>query len=84
MFFSFFFIDKNPIFIFIYLHKVSIERLTPDYLQSSKVNVTSFFPDGYVESPALFKVGTTYYATYGSCCCACRGGGGIVVFTAPA
>lgn len=47
------------------------------------VNVSSFFPDDYVESPALFKRGSTYYVTYGSCCCACRGGGGVVVFTAP-
>ena len=64
-------------------HVVSIERLTPDYLASSKVNVTDFFPDGLVESPALFKRGAVYYATYGQCCCACRGGGGVVVFTAP-
>ena len=65
-------------------HLVSIERLSPDYLTSSKVNVTGFFPDAYVESPSLFRRGATYYATYGSCCCACAGGGGQVVFTAPA
>lgn len=62
-------------------HLVSIERMTDDYLSSTKVNVSGFFPDGYVESPALFKRNGIYYATYGSCCCACRGGGGIVVFT---
>ena len=63
-------------------HLVSIERLAPDYLSSSQVNVSGFFPDGLVESPALFKRNGIYYATYGQCCCACRGGGGIVVFTA--
>ena len=63
-------------------HVVSIERLANDYLSSSLVNVSGFFPDGLVESPALFKRGSIYYATYGQCCCACRGGGGIVVFTA--
>jgi len=64
-------------------HFVSIERMAPDYLSSSGVNVSGFFPDDYVESPSLFKRGGVYYATYGSCCCACRGGGGQVVFTAP-
>lgn len=64
-------------------HLVSIERMASDYLSSSKVNVSAFFPDGLVESPALFKHGGTYFATYGSCCCACRQGGGIVVFSAP-
>ena len=64
-------------------HLVSIERMASDYLSSSLVNVSGFFPDGLVESPSLFKRGGTYYATYGSCCCACREGGGIVVFSAP-
>jgi hypothetical protein len=68
-------------------HLVSIEALAPDFLSSTKVNVTGFFPDGYVESPALFTRTSAqgkklYYATYGSCCCACRGGTGVVVFTA--
>ena len=30
-------------------HVVSIERLAPDLLSSSKVNVSGFFPDDYVE-----------------------------------
>jgi hypothetical protein len=64
-------------------HVTSIERLSPDLLSSSKVNVSDFFPDNYVESPGLFKRGNLYYTIYGSCCCACRGGGGVVVFTAP-
>lgn len=65
-------------------HLVSIERVSRDYTNSTGINVTSFFPDAYVESPSLFKRGSIYYATYGSCCCACRGGSGQVVFTAPA
>eukprot|EP00038_Savillea_parva_P010595 m.191387 g.191387 ORF g.191387 m.191387 type:complete len:380 (-) comp18323_c0_seq1:39-1178(-) len=64
-------------------HCVSIERMTPDLLKSSLVNVTGFFPDDYVESPSLFKHGSTYYLTYGSCCCGCDEGGGQVVYSAP-
>lgn len=65
-------------------HLVSIEKLTPDYLNTTKVNVTGFFPDNFVECPILFKRGKIYYVTYGNCCCACRQGAGLVVFTAPA
>jgi len=61
---------------------VSIERLAPDLLSSAKVNVSDFFPLDYVESPALFKRGATYYLLTGSCCCACRGGSGLAVYTA--
>jgi hypothetical protein len=64
-------------------HMVSIERLTPDLLRSTKVNVTDFFPLDYVESPALFKRGAIYYLLTGSCCCACRGGSGLAVYQAP-
>jgi beta-xylosidase len=60
-------------------HLVSIERLAPDLLSSSKENVTGFFPLDYVESPALFKRADTYYLLTGSCCCACRGGSGGLV-----
>lgn len=44
-------------------HVTSIERLSPDLLTSSKVNVSGFFPDSYNESPGLFKRGSTYYLT---------------------
>jgi hypothetical protein len=63
-------------------HLVSIERLAPDLLSSSLVNVSGFFPLDYVESPALFKRGSVYYILTGSCCCACRGGSGLAVYTA--
>jgi hypothetical protein len=62
-------------------HVVSIERLTPDYLASTKQLVATF-PDEMVESPSLFKREGIYYATYGSCCCACRSGSGQVVLWA--
>ena len=61
-------------------HRVSIEILTKDYLSSTKVNITGFFPDDFVECPMLFKRKDVYYVTYGSCCCACRVGSGLVVF----
>jgi hypothetical protein len=65
-----------------YGHIVSIEKMTPDFLSSSKINVTGLFPDDYVESPSLFKRNGRYYLTYGSCCCGCQEGGGQVVFSA--
>ena len=60
-------------------HLVSIERLSPDLLSSSGVNVSGFFPLDYVESPALFRRAGRYYLATGSCCCACRGGGGLAL-----
>ena len=63
-------------------HIVSIEKLSPDLLTSTRINVTGLFPDDFVESPSLFKRQGIYYLTYGSCCCGCQEGGGQVVFTA--
>jgi beta-xylosidase len=65
-------------------HIVSIEKLTPDLLGSTKINVSLEFPDDLVESPSLFKRHGKYYLTYGSCCCGCAAGSGQVVFSAPA
>jgi len=62
-------------------HKVSIEKLTPDYLNTTFENY-GFFPDRYVEGQYLFKRNETYYASYGSCCCWCRGGSGAIFFSA--
>ena len=64
-------------------HLLSIERLAPDLLSSSKVNVSDFFPISYVESPSLFKRQGRYYLLSPSCCCACRGGSGLAVYSAP-
>jgi len=60
-------------------HKVSIEKLTSDYLHTTLQNY-GLFPDRYVEGPILFKRNGIYYASYGSCCCFCRAGSGVVVF----
>jgi hypothetical protein len=64
-------------------HKVSIEKLTPDFTHLAGVNF-GLFPDRYVEGAVLFKRGSLYYVGYGSCCCFCRGGSGWVVYSAPA
>lgn len=64
-------------------HLVSIERMTPDLLGTTRTNVSDFFPDDFVESPSLFKHNGRYYVTYGSCCCGCSEGTGQVVFSAP-
>ena len=64
-------------------HKVSIEKLTPDFTHLAGENY-GLFPDRYVEGAVLFKRGSTYYVGYGSCCCFCRGGSGWVVYSAPA
>lgn len=68
-------IDSSP------NHMVSIEKLAPDFLSSTKENY-GFFPDSYVEGASLWKRDGIYYMSYGSCCCFCRGGSGVVVFTA--
>jgi len=62
-------------------HMSSIEKLTPDYLHSTKENY-GLFPDHYVEGSALWKRNGIYYAAYGSCCCFCRPGSGVVVYSA--
>jgi len=60
-------------------HKVSIEKLTPDYLNTTGENY-GLFPDRYVEGAILFKRKGLYYVGYGSCCCFCRGGSGAAFF----
>ena len=64
-------------------HRVAIERLTPDFLHTTKVQVGPLLPHDYVEGPMLWRRKDTYYVSYGSCCCFCRGGSGYVVLTAP-
>jgi hypothetical protein len=65
-------------------HIVMIERMSPDLLNSTQVNVTGFFPDDFVENPILFKRKGRYFLTYGSCCCGCTEGSGQAVFSAAA
>jgi len=40
------------------------------------------FPEYFVEAPAFFKRGDTFYALFGHCCCFCYQGSGIMVYTA--
>lgn len=61
-------------------HKVSIEQLSSNYSSIIPGANKGLFPDRYVEGAILFKRGTTYYVSYGSCCCFCRGGSGVVVY----
>jgi hypothetical protein len=61
-------------------HRVSIEVLTSNYSSIVPGANKGLFPDGYVEGAILFKRGSTYYMSEGSCCCFCRGGAGVVVY----
>ena len=70
-------------------HYMSIEKLTPDFLSSTGQNATisgifnnTVFPEYFVEAPAVFKRGDTWYALYGHCCCFCYQGSGVLVYTA--
>lgn len=59
-------------------HKMSAEQLTPDYLDSSKLN-SGFFGNSFVEAPAVFIRQHIYYAVFGHCCCFCKLVLGVVV-----
>ena len=63
-------------------HRVAIERLTPDFLHTTKVRVGPLFPHDFVEGPMLWRRRDTYYVSYGSCCCFCRAGSGNIVLSA--
>ena len=63
-------------------HRMSVERLTPDFVSSSRVT-SGYFGGSDVEAPVLFKRGSAYYALFGMCCCFCGEGSGTVVHTAP-
>jgi hypothetical protein len=62
-------------------HSMSIERLSPNYTISTLVS-SGIFGSSFVEAPALFKRGSVYYATFGSCCCYCGEGSSVSVYTA--
>lgn len=64
-------------------HRVSIERLTPDYhnvLQPS-VGTGPLSPSGN-EAPVLFERAGWYYLLYGNTCCFCSSGAGSHVMVA--
>jgi hypothetical protein len=63
-------------------HTHSIEALTPDYTNTSGINL-GLFGERYTEGGVLFKRGSTYFAGFGSCSCFGRNGSGWVVHAAP-
>jgi hypothetical protein len=63
-------------------HRISVERLAPDYLSSTQES--SGFISGNVESPSLFKRNRTYYLLFDNTCAFCKNGTGARVYTAPA
>eukprot|EP00928_Gymnodinium_smaydae_P072575 TRINITY_DN55915_c0_g1_i2.p1 TRINITY_DN55915_c0_g1~~TRINITY_DN55915_c0_g1_i2.p1 ORF type:complete len:444 (+),score=44.74 TRINITY_DN55915_c0_g1_i2:155-1333(+) len=71
-------------------HLMSIERLTPDYLQGGGTNSSvvgglfggTVFPENLVEAPAFFHRDGMFYALFGHCCCFCYQGSGVMVYTA--
>lgn len=64
-------------------HAMSIERLSENYTVSLGAAASSgIFGDTFVEAPAMFKRGSVYYATFGTCCCYCGSGSEVHVYTA--
>jgi hypothetical protein len=61
-------------------HRISVERLAPDYLSSTREN--SGFIAGNVESPSLFKRKGIYFLLFDNTCAFCPGGSGAQVFPA--
>ena len=61
-------------------HGISIERLTDDYLASTREN-SGILGTG-CEAPVLLKRQGAYYALFDNCCCFCPGGTGVRVYTA--
>jgi hypothetical protein len=62
-------------------HVMGVEALTPDLLASAGA-VSALFPTYFVEAPAIFRRGATYFALFSWCCCFCRQGSGAMVHTA--
>ena len=61
-------------------HGISIEKLTDDYLGSTREN-SGILAQG-CEACALFRRNKTYYALFDGCCCFCVQGSGARVYTA--
>ena len=54
-------------------HRISVERLTPDYLKSTGEETNSgFLSKKKHEAPLLFQRDDTWYLMYGHTCCFCR------------
>jgi len=63
-------------------HRVCVEKLTPDYLDTT--GETSGFVVGNCEGPSLFKRNHIYYLLTDNTCCYCPDGTGVRVYTAAA
>ncbi len=63
-------------------HRISVEKLSDDYLSSTGKN--SGFIAGNCESPSMFKRNGTYYVLTDNTCAFCPQGSGARVYTAPA
>ena len=61
-------------------HRISVEKLSPDYLSSTGDN--SGFVAGNCESPSMFKRNGTYYLLTDNTCAFCTAGSGARVYTA--
>ena len=62
-------------------HRISVEKLSDDYLSSTGEN--SGFIAGNCESPSMFKRNGTYYMLTDNTCAFCPQGSGARVYTAP-
>lgn len=63
-------------------HRISVERLAPDYLSSTYRN--GGFVAGNVESPALFSRAGVYYLLFDNTCAFCKTGSGARVYVSNA
>lgn len=61
-------------------HQICVERLTPDYLATTRES--SDFVAGNCESPAMFKRNGIYYLLFDNTCCFGVDGSGARVYTA--
>lgn len=61
---------------------MSVERLTPDWLNTTRNNSGTIGDVFFVEAPALFRRNNVYYALFDHCCCFCADGSGSGVYTA--
>jgi hypothetical protein len=63
--------------------RISVERLTPDFLSSTNQSSGAFGPQS-VEAPAMWKRSGVYYVAFGPTCCYCTKGSDVAVYAADA
>jgi hypothetical protein len=64
-------------------HLMSVEALTPDYLQTSGREFNSGVLGSNVEAPSLIQQGDRFIASFGQCCCYCGEGSPVTFYSAP-